>query len=435
MRALTTGFAPRQAFTCVLLDHVLHLAEANPTSETFDTVNALLPHLITLCFAFPLTTAPHFVDKLVMMQRNLTKGLSHGAHDPKARTWPRLPELVLLRVIGFVWSTSDLSHPVAAPALLLISQYLSQARLRSTSDLASGLFLVTVALQYEQLSRRYVPEVVDFLANALAATLPLSKAGNAFTDPAPVFEVDAANAKRLRLRSTADLTPQTLNAIELLKQGGGGHQAKVDLVDASLKLVQKLAAQVVSLEAFVEVFSPIKALLDSVSTSKLPRAITNTLGRVQADLARMLKLSLSGRKPLTMQQHRPIPIPTYVPKFDEGFNPNQKFDPDSSRAEASKLRAQYRKERKGAIRELRRDNQFLATEQQRRRKQEDTEYSKKVRVSFAQVFLACPTDGIVCAQISGIMSGLQNERAEEKAHERFKAGAKRRDRARSGRGR
>lgn len=96
----------------------------------------------------------------------------------------------------------------------------------------------------------------------------------------------------------------------------------------------------------------------------------------------MTKLSASSRKPLALQHHKPIPIATYIPKFDEGFNPNRRFDPDTERAESSKLRALYKKEKKGAVRELRKDNKFLAGEEQKMRVQKDADYGKKVHNFF-----------------------------------------------------
>lgn len=81
------------------------------------------------------------------MQKNLTRGLARGPNNPEARTWPGAAELTLLRIIGTVWSTSDFSHPVVVPALLLMGQYLSQARIRTVSDLAAGVFMVSIIAQ------------------------------------------------------------------------------------------------------------------------------------------------------------------------------------------------------------------------------------------------------------------------------------------------
>lgn len=81
------------------------------------------------------------------MQKNLTRGLARGAADPRAKTWPGAAELTLLRMVGMIWSTSDFSHPVVAPAMLLMGQYLSQGRVRGTADLGSGLFLCSLVAQ------------------------------------------------------------------------------------------------------------------------------------------------------------------------------------------------------------------------------------------------------------------------------------------------
>jgi nucleolar protein 14 len=81
------------------------------------------------------------------MHKNLARGLTRGATLPGSKTFPGTSELALLRLIGPIWSTSDQSHPVVTPAMLLIGQYLSQARVRSLADLASGLFLCTLTLQ------------------------------------------------------------------------------------------------------------------------------------------------------------------------------------------------------------------------------------------------------------------------------------------------
>ena len=107
-----------------------------------------------------------------------------------------------------------------------------------------------------------------------------------------------------------------------------------------------------------------------------------------------------------MQAHKPIPIPTYVPKFEQtSSNYLRNRDPDHERNEAAKLRAQYKQERKGAIRELRKDARFLAAEQQRKQKEKDRAYNDRMKRVFGSI---------------------ESERAEEKAMEREKLKEKKR---------
>lgn len=81
------------------------------------------------------------------MHKNFQRGISKGALQLEAKTWPGLPEVTLLRLVGLVWSTSDLSHPVVAPAMLLICEYLGQARVRTFKDVNVALLLCTIVLQ------------------------------------------------------------------------------------------------------------------------------------------------------------------------------------------------------------------------------------------------------------------------------------------------
>jgi nucleolar protein 14 len=98
-----------------------------------------------------------------------------------------------------------------------------------------------------------------------------------------------------------------------------------------------------------------------------------------------LSLARLSRRPLELHHHRPLAIKTHVPKFEESFAPDKHYDPDRERAELAKLRAEHKKERKGAMRELRRDANFLARENLRRKKERDAAYEQKYRRLVAEI--------------------------------------------------
>lgn len=123
-------------------------------------------------------------------------------------------------------------------------------------------------------------------------------------------------------------------------------------------------------------------------------------------LERLVKFSRQARQPLLLQAHKPIPIPSYIPKFETTTsNYLRRQDPDHERNEASKLRNQYKQERKGAIRELRKDARFLAGVEQAKQKDKDKAYNDSMKRVFGSI---------------------EGERAEEKAMEREKSKEKRR---------
>ena len=78
----------------------------------------------------------------------------------------------------------------------------------------------------------------------------------------------------------------------------------------------------------------------------------------------MIGNAKSERRPLRLQAHRAIAIASHVPHnlikdSTQREEVGRTFDPDTERAEQSKLRAMLKKEKKGAMRELRRDNEFF----------------------------------------------------------------------------
>ena len=130
-----------QDLISVLLDHILYVSSEYPPATM--VVDAILPHFVELSEVYPIRSAEEFVKKLKVMQKNLNRGLQDPL-SPSSKTFPGVPELILLRVLGGMWSTSDMKHAVVGPARYLMGAYLGLPRIRSLADIASGLFLCTL---------------------------------------------------------------------------------------------------------------------------------------------------------------------------------------------------------------------------------------------------------------------------------------------------
>ncbi|KAF9073180.1 nucleolar protein 14 [Rhodocollybia butyracea] len=376
-----------QGFTDVLIDHVLYLS--SPPAPSFTAISSLFPHISALTKAYPIQSAEHFNRKLVLMHKNLKRGLSQGALLPESKTWPGPAELTLLRIIGFLWPTSDMNHAVVTPTRVLMGAYLGLARVRSVGDIASGLFLCTLFLQYEQLSRRFVPEAVNFLINSVLHIAP-SKYQDVLqlpgSFPSPDFRSSHCHTLALDSKSAQGLKVQKPTSHHYW------------LVGMTTKLP--------SLEAFIEVFEPIFEILQNLKLQKFEADLQAQAKSSTEIIERLLKFARQSRRPLQLQAHKAIPIPSYVPKFDTTSSSYLKHqDPDRERNEAAKLRNEYKKERKGAIRELRKDARFLAGVEQAKQKEKDRSYNDRMKRVFGS---------------------LESERAEEKAMDREKAKEKKR---------
>ncbi|CAO1624935.1 unnamed protein product [Parajaminaea phylloscopi] len=434
-----------QAFTGVLLDHALYSASQAMHAEDEEQrtvylglVNYLLKPIFELSTAYPKASAEHFCEKLALMERNLNKGLSKGAVRATSRTWPGATELTLLRLAGLVWPTSDLSHVVTTPLILLEAHYLAHCRVRSYSDLASGLFIVSLVLQQQSgqdEAQRLVPEALNFVHNALMLLLPLKqhklkeaarKVCQRYAVPAPDFNEE--HAKHLALSGGSGYPAETPQLFDILASKASASQAQgegdvepaaeahdaqmsVNLFNLTLGLIEQLADLYRGTSAFMELFEPFLKLLQIAEPTEHWALQLPAVAKCRTALGEHLETARQARRPLRLHAHRAIPLASFVPKFDEGGRRSRvggAFDPDSARAETAKLQALYKKEKKGAVRELRRDAQFLAQHRAEERRKEDESYKRK---------------------IGKITAALGEERGEEKRLQREKERLKRKGKA------
>ncbi|KAJ7173755.1 nucleolar protein 14 [Mycena filopes] len=408
-----TSLAPENKFklqvlTSVLIDHVLYVS--SPPDPHFPLVASLLPHIFALTRSYPVQAAETFVAKLSLMHKNLRRGLSRGSLDPQSKTWPGLAELTLLRIIGATWPTSDLHHAVISPTRVLLGAYLGLARVRTLSDIASGLFLCTLFLQFEALSKRLVPEAVNFAINGVLHLAPHGYANAAALPgafPVPDFRSELCAGLVLK-KAPKKATPKA-DLAALLTMEVPTEEGKAQLLTLALDLLGRFADMYKGLEGFIELYEPVLEILAHICDQNAVGGVQLRLTSVSDIIRRLLKFAKEARQPLLLQAHKPIPIPTYIPKFESSTSSYfRRQDPDHERNEASKLRNQYKQERKGAIRELRKDSRFLAGVEQKKQAEKDKTYNESLKKVYGSI---------------------QTERAEEKAMEREKS----REKKRSGR--
>ncbi|KSA01426.1 uncharacterized protein AC631_02789 [Debaryomyces fabryi] len=100
--------------------------------------------------------------------------------------------------------------------------------------------------------------------------------------------------------------------------------------------------------------------------------LTEKMSKIQNNL-------IKERKPLALQHHKAISIATFAPKFEENFNPDKKsYDVNRERQEMNKIKNQIKKERKSALKDIRKESKFTARQQIAEKKDKYDEYHKKM---------------------------------------------------------
>ncbi|KAH8834361.1 nucleolar protein 14 [Flagelloscypha sp. PMI_526] len=387
-----------QTLSGVLLEHILHCA------PNFTLVRNLIPHLAALTKQYPRQATEHFVAQLSSISQRL---FSQPVSSEYRFT---LRDLTLLRLIPLCFPTSDLHHLVVSPARLLIGAYLSLSlpKLKEVKDVASGLFAVSLVLEWENVSKRWVPEVPVYLVNVVLRMAPLVEEGKALPGMFPVPRLEEARERlALKEKQGRQLAVVKPNLVMLLKDNDyePTEQDKVNLLGLAVGLIGSFSALWEGLPSFIEVFEPLDEVLGMVDLDLVSKDLKSRISSCRTSLGQSLKLSKKTRQPLQLQSHKPIPLPSIAPQFSERSSTSYLFREDDPDKEANKLRKAYKQERKGAIRELRKDTRFLAKVEQDRQREKDEEYEKRMR------------------QVHG---GIEGERAEQKSAEREKMKEKKR---------
>lgn len=246
------------AFSKVLVEHIAFLADKHDR-QPFSVMEALVRHIHSLAKTFPEEVGSAFRSHLKSFHENRP-------------TAPTPGDLIILTAIASIFPTSDHFHQVATPATLCMARYLSQNIPQHLCNLATGAYFETLCLQYQRISKRYIPELVSYALNALCMLAPakLFKMARSFPyhEPRSTLRLETGpvnDCRRLNLWDTIHDEGVDVTRDEELKSA---------LIDAHVKLVDAMAELWVGKSAFSEIFEPVIVVLQHLSnracSSRLP---------------------------------------------------------------------------------------------------------------------------------------------------------------------
>ncbi|XP_061119220.1 nucleolar protein 14 [Conger conger] len=367
-----------------LLEYIGELATRSPPE--LSTVNKLIPQLYGLCQLFP--------DAACKAMQTVLNDSAHEmeeAIEVKGRaSFPGLDMLVYLKITALLFPTSDFRHPVVTPALVYISQALTKCPVTTLEEVTSGLVLCCLALEYVTLSQRFIPELNNFLLGILHLAVPLKKTLDTEGYPVvPPFRRVGKNCDLLVISkaegaeswSRKTLPLAGVQGLRLLTDVERDHY-RLSSLATCLDLVKRCVLLYKSLPSFSVIFQPIRILL----TKHLP---AESFPAPIKDLHREILESLSGapalQPPLVFDKKKPIPLKLFTPKIVEVLDYGKKRGSSKQERERERLTHKYKKEFKGALREIRKDTKFLAREKLSEIMSRDSERKRKVKELFGSL--------------------------------------------------
>ncbi|KAL6096792.1 nop14 [Pungitius sinensis] len=364
-----------------LLEYIGELATRSPPELA--TVDKLIPELYTMCQMFPEAACKAMQSIFADAGHSVEEVLEVKGHVP----FPALDMLIYLKVTGLLFPTSDFRHPVTTPALLYISQALTKCPVRSLQDVTSGLVLCCLAVEYVTFSKRFLPELVNFLAGTLHLAVK-DKTSLGYMVVAP-FRPTGRCSDLLVLADSESRKSWTKKSLPLSATRHLEPRSELDrdhhrfmCLSTCLDLVKRCCVLYKDLASFTCVFRPIRTLLsEHLSAQTLPELLQ--------ELRREILESIGGaavtRCRLVLEKKKPIPMKLLTPKIVEVLDYGKKRGCTREEREKERLKHKYKKEFKGALREIRKDTRFLAREKLTEVMDRDSERKRKVRELFGSL--------------------------------------------------
>ncbi|XP_040448641.1 nucleolar protein 14 [Falco naumanni] len=358
-----------------LLEYIGELATLDlPELRTIDKL--VLP-LYNLCQMFPEAAS----DSIKFILRDAAHDMEELIEVKGRATLPGLDMLIYLKITSLLFPTSDFMHPVVTPAFMYMSQLLTKCRITTLQDVIKGLFICCLFLEYVSLSKRFVPELINFLLGVLHISLPKKRA-QGYTVVHP-FSPVGKNLELLLVCDKKDLESWQkqnlpLSIVTRLKETSRTEMNHIRLSCLALcfDLIKKCAALYESLPSFHEIMHPVRVLLTQhVLVNEYPEKMQEWYHSALKELENKVK----QYTPLISEKKKPVPLKQYTPKIVKVLEFGRKQGGSKKEQERKQLIQRHKRELKGAIREIRKDNQFLARMQLSEIMERDSARKRKVK--------------------------------------------------------
>lgn len=365
-----------EALFNILLEYVNDLSLKG--SEELEMIDKLSRHLFDVAQYSPL----HSARQMQQIVKDIHKSFTENRDRLGGKgMFLGLSELMILRIVSILFSASDFKHAVCTPAMVLMSQVLAQSPVRCMRDVFRGLFICDLCLEYISLSKRLIPEAINFLCGILF--LGSSKEGRT---PQLVLPFKESTKWRDLLKLQSDASSLVVKPLPITKTLGEVSEAelttdevRISALNHCLSALNKFVDMYQDLPASVEIFATVKEHLQRIPVNLYPAPFKELHSTLLSRLNDIYIASLS-RKHLTLQARKPEAIKTFEPKFEEHYEVRSRRGAGNKATnEKQKLRYKYKKEFKGAIREIRKDNKFLAKQKLQEQLEKDAERMRKVK--------------------------------------------------------
>lgn len=370
-------------FLPVLYKHFMRLGDVMAQKEAdagvVDLLNDLTASMHGLVADLPEARSVNITTRLVRdLQSQWQKAISRFAQGESASCFPSLGVLLVFPLLGQLYSSSDLKHDLLDPVKLLMAQMLTQCKIEQVEDVFKGLLLCATLLDYSADSKKVLPEVNTFIAQTLLLFAP-SLAQQT------VFSSTSFHEGLRVLRSNVVEHGEAEGTVQWAMFGpdaSDSSKAAVMVLQTLFALAETILERYGNLSAFPELSCGLYESLRLLRPHSKPALSTSWQQRTLALLERFtnkrneIKLE---RSPLQWRPPVKLCVESKTPRYEVQYVFRKDRDTDKDRIKLKQLTRELKREKKAAMRELRRDSAFLDNERFQE-KMRQTEENRAERV-------------------------------------------------------
>uniref|UniRef100_A0A8C1U2M5 NOP14 nucleolar protein homolog (yeast) n=1 Tax=Cyprinus carpio TaxID=7962 RepID=A0A8C1U2M5_CYPCA len=157
---------------------------------------------------------------------------------------------------------------------------------------------------------------------------------------------------------------------------------RLSLIDSCLDLVKRCTWLYKDLPSYAHIFQPIRALLlKHLPVEGYPAPIQD----LHREILDAIPEKPSQHAPLVFKKKKPIPLKLFTPKIVQILDYGKKRGNTKEEKERERLKHKYKREFKGALREIRKDTRFLAREKLSDVMSRDAERKRKVKELYGSL--------------------------------------------------
>ncbi|XP_030370777.1 nucleolar protein 14 homolog [Scaptodrosophila lebanonensis] len=355
------------AFLLQYIHELFEDASEDEISEHFQLLSLLVPLMYDLTHLNPERMSNTLLD--VIKEK-------YSTYSKHPKMYPTLDTLVYFKLVSNIYSTSDFRHPLATPTYIFMQDILSHAHVRTRQDISMGILLVTIALEFGQRSKRLLPAVFNYLQGIVHMCIP--KQPDEVLEITPPFERNGPFSKLLAIGCSAEskaIEQMPLQATDLVTHTLS-LDFKVRVLSATLGLIKDATELVGEHVGATYLATPFLSLLSRLPIESYPAYVNENLNACKNALE---QVATRPMKPLAPAEKKPKALRMLEPRFEAVYDDKRRPKMTKEKEERAKLLQKIKREKKGAIREIRRDTVYLQELRIKKQLQSDNERKEKVK--------------------------------------------------------